>query len=215
MSRVAKPISVLVADDHPLFRAALVDIVKRRPELELVGEAADGRSALDQVRERKPDVTVLDIRMPGLDGSQVLKAITRDLIPTRVLFLATSTDSQQVYQLIADGAAGYLDKGVSIDEIGDGIVAIARGKTVLSKAVQDGVLDQVRRRGANESPTLSPREAEVLRLIAGGLSAPQIAGRLYIEPSTVKSHSRSIYEKLGVSGRAAAVAEGMRRGLLE
>jgi two-component system, NarL family, nitrate/nitrite response regulator NarL len=209
-------VRVVVADDHPLFRSALVDAVKRRPELELIGVAADGKQALTAVQDLGPDVIVLDIRMPGLDGGQVLNAIVRDSLGTRVLFLATSTDSRAVYELIARGAGGYLDKGVPAEKICESISAVARGRTVLSETVEDGVLEQIRDRAVQGgSDELSPRESEVLRMIADGLSAPEIGKRLYIEPSTVKTHLKNLYQKLGVSDRAAAVAEGMRRGLLE
>lgn len=210
-----KRIRVVVADDHPLFRVALRDAIKGRSELELVGMAGDGREALQEIAGRKPDVAVLDLMMPGLDGTQVLNAITRDKIPTRVLFCSAATDSRLVYDIVAAGAAGYLDKAASGEEICSAIVSVARGNTVLSPRLEAGVLQQIGARGAQESAKLTPRELEVLRLIAAGLSAPAIARQLYIEPSTVKSHLKNLYEKLGVTDRAAAVAEGMRRGLVE
>lgn len=212
---MSKPIRVLVADDHPLFREAIAGIIEGRPHLELVSAAADGRQALEEIRRLTPDVAVLDLRMPGLDGAAVLNAMVRDGLSTKVLFLATATESSVVYDLVAAGAGGYLDKGAQGEWICDAIVAVARGETVLSDAVQDGVLQQIRIRDRKTGKDLTPRELEVLRLIAQGLSAPQVAKRLYVESSTVKSHLQNLYEKLGVSERAAAVAEGMRRGLLE
>ena len=206
---------VLIADDHPMFRDALVEAVRSRPDLELVGTAVDGREAIEEIRRLRPEVALVDMRMPELDGSEVLNAVVRDGIPTRVLFLSTHTDSGMVYDLLARGAAGYLDKTASAEEVCNAIAAAARGKTLLSENIEGEVLQQIRIRGANGEAELTGREQQVLRLVADGQSAPEIATQLFIEPSTVKSHLQNIYEKLGVSERAAAVAEGMRRGLLE
>ena len=208
-------VRVLVADDHPLFREAIADAVKGRPDLELVAAVADGRSALEEIRRLTPEVAVLDIRMPELEGPEVLHAMVRDELPTKALFLAAEVDSGVVYDLVAAGAGGYLDKGSPAEAICDAVVSVARGDTVLTEAVKGGVLQQIRVRGTREESTLTLREMEVLRLIADGLSAPQVATHLFVEPSTIKSHLHNVYEKLGVSDRAAAVAEGMRRGLLE
>ncbi len=207
--------SVLVADDHPLFRSAVQEAVRRRPELQLVATADDGLGALKEIRRLQPDVALLDMRMPTLNGDQVLKALVQESVPTRVLFLATYTDSGAIYDLLAQGAAGYLDKGASADEICDAVTRVSRGQTVLTPSIEGGVLQQIRVRGEDKATRLTPREHEVLKLIAEGLSAPGIGSRLYIETSTVKSHLQNTYRKLGVSERAAAVAEGMRRGLLQ
>jgi two-component system nitrate/nitrite response regulator NarL len=212
---MAERTQVLIADDHPLFRGAVEDAIKGRPDLQLVGIAEDGRVAFEEITRLRPDVAVLDMRMPHLDGAQVLNAVVRDGIPTRVLFLSTHTESGMVHDLIARGAAGYLDKGCSAEEICDGIAAVSRGDTVLSQSVEGGVLQQIRLKGGEPETKLTTREGEVLKLVAEGRSAPEIATRLYVEPSTVKSHLQNIYDKLGVSDRAAAVAEGMRRGLVE
>lgn len=206
---------VLIADDHPLFRDAVEDAIKDRPDLQLVGTAENGRVALEEIRRLRPDVAVLDMRMPELDGAKVLNAVVRDGIPTRVLFLSTHTESGMVYDLIARGAAGYIDKVSSAEEICNAIAAVSRGQTVLSQSLEGGVLQQIRLKGGDPDTKLTTRELEVLRLVAEGHSAPEIATRLYIEPSTVKSHLQNVYDKLGVSERAAAVAEGMRRGLVE
>jgi two-component system, NarL family, nitrate/nitrite response regulator NarL len=206
---------VLIAEDHPMFRDALVEAIKARPDLELVGTAEDGRVAIEEIRRLQPEVALVDMRMPELDGAEVLNAVVRDGIPTRVLFLSTFTDSGMVYDLLARGASGYLDKASSAVEVCDAIAAAARGETVLSASIEGDVLQQIRVRAADVGTKLTPREQEVLTLVADGESAPDIAERLYIEASTVKTHLQNTYEKLGVSGRSAAVAEGMRRGLLE
>lgn len=189
--------------------------VKERPDLELVGEASDGREALASIKELVPDVAVLDIRMPGLDGTQVLGAVRRDKVSTEVLFLSAFMEPELAYSTVASGARGYLSKESSRQEICDAIVIVARGGTALAPEVQAGLATAVRDREQRETPTLSPREQEVLRLIAQGLSAPEIGKQIHLSPATVKTHLHTLYEKLGVSERAAAVAEAMRRGLLE
>ena len=206
---------VLVAEDHPMFRQALMEAVKSRPDLELVGTAENGRVAIEEIRRLEPEVALVDMRMPELDGAQVLNAVVRDKIPTRVLFLSTHTESAKIYDLLARGACGYLDKTSSAEEVCNAIVAAARGETVLSQSIEGDVLQQIRIRAEDTSTKLTAREQEVLRLVADGHSGPDIAEQLYIEASTVKTHLQHVYEKLGVSERAAAVAEAMRRGLLE
>ena len=190
--------------------------INERPELELVGEAGDGRDALDQINQLDPDVAVLDIRMPVLDGTQVLAAIRRDSATTQVLFLTAFMDPELAYRTVADGAKGYLSKSAARQEICDAIVTVARGGTALAPEAQEGIAQEIQERErAGGRPELTAREAEVLRLIADGLSAPQIAKQIHLSTTTVKTHLHTLYEKLGVSDRAAAVAEGMRRGLLE
>jgi two-component system nitrate/nitrite response regulator NarL len=209
-------VPVVVADDHPLFREGIERAVRERPDLELVGSAADGREALERIRELAPQVAVLDMRLPGLDGLQVLNAVTRDELPTRVLFLSASGDAELVYRAVQGGAAGYFRKEADRQVILDAIAAAARGATVIEPGLQAGVFDQIRVRAADDDrPLLTAREREVLTLMAEGASGPQIADRLIIALPTVKTHQARLYEKLGVSDRAAAVAEAMRRGLLE
>jgi two-component system nitrate/nitrite response regulator NarL len=209
-------VRVLVADDHPVYREGFVRAINERPELELVGEAGDGREALDQIKELEPDVAVLDIRMPGLDGTQVLAAIRRDSNTTQVLFLTAFMEPELAYRTVADGAKGYLSKSAARQEICDAIVTVAQGGTALAPEAQEGIAQEIQERERSGGrPELTSREGEVLRLIADGLSAPQIAKELHLSTTTVKTHLHTLYEKLGVSDRAAAVAEAMRRGLLE
>jgi len=205
-----------VADDHPIYREGIVRAVKDRPDLELVGEAADGREALERIKALEPDVAVLDIRMPGLEGTQVLSALRRDGHATEVLFLSAFMESELAYKTVAEGAKGYLSKEASRQEICDAIVSVSRGDTALAPEVQAGLAREIHRRErSNGRPELTPRESQVLHLIAEGLSAPDIARQIHLSPTTVKTHLRTLYEKLSVSDRAAAVAEAMRRGLLE
>jgi len=192
-----------------------VEAVRARAELEFVAEAATGRAALEEIRRSRPDVAVLDMRMPDLDGSGVLNAVTREELPTRVLFLTAHVDSAAAYEAIGAGAAGYLAKEADGDALCDAIAAVARGETVLASEIQGGIAREIQMRTAEERPVLSPRELEILGLTADGHSAPDIAEKLVLSPATVRTHLQHIYEKLGVSDRAAAVAEAMRRGLVE
>jgi two-component system, NarL family, nitrate/nitrite response regulator NarL len=199
--------SVLVADDHPLFRSALVDVLKRRPDLELVGEAEDGQQALELARGLKPDVVLMDARMPMLDGVEVLRSVVREKLPSRVLLLSAESSRAFVSEAMAIGAAGFLVKTADAEAIGDAVSAVGRGQ----KVIGDGASMPEEQNG---SP-LTPREVEILALAAEGRSGPQIGRELQVSPSTVKTHLKNIYEKLGVKDRAAAVAEGIRRRVLE
>ena len=207
---------VLIADDHPLFREAIVRVIQEHQGFELVAEASDGRGALEKIRELRPDVAVIDVRMPELDGSDVLVALREEGLPTNVVFLSAFLDSKTVYDAVAAGANAYLSKEARSEEIVEAIAAAARGETILGPEVQTGLAEQIRFREENDArPRLSDREHEVLKLIAQGLSAPEIGERIHLSTATVKTHLQHLYEKLGVSERAAAVAEGMRRGLVE
>jgi len=208
-------VRVLAADGQPLFRDALARAIRARPELELVGEAGTGRDALEAIGVEQPDVAVIERTLAGLSGEQVLKAVSRDGLGTRVVLMAAHADPCEVYAALAEGAAGYLTKEASARELCDAITAVARGRTVLSPELQAGVAGEIRLRAVHDRPVMSDRERETLTLIAEGLSAPQIGRALHLSTATVKTHLQHIYEKLGVSERAAAVAEAMRRGLLE
>jgi two-component system, NarL family, nitrate/nitrite response regulator NarL len=207
---------VVVADDHPLYRHGIVDVLKRQPDLELVGEAGDGRAALAVLREHSPDVALLDVDMPHLNGLALLRAVTRDELGVRVLFLSGYFDSATVYEALQAGASGFLSKDATADSVCDAVRAVARGETVLGPEIQGALARELRERAPSvERPLLSAREREILALTAEGLTSPDIGRRLHLSPATVKTHLQNAYEKLGVSDRAAAVAEGMRRGLLE
>lgn len=212
---VTSRVGVYVADDHPVFLEAIGRAVKTRPDFELVGSASDGREALEQIRRLMPAVAVLDQLLPSLDGIGILAAIEREGLSTRVVILTADSTSSIVYDAVGLGVAGFLTKRATLEMICDAISAVARGETVLAPEVQAGLAGEVRMRKLREHPILSNRESEVLRLIADGLSSPEIAARLYISSSTVKTHVKNLCEKLGVSDRAAAVAEAMRRGLME
>jgi two-component system nitrate/nitrite response regulator NarL len=211
---MAERVSVYVAEDHPIYLDGLVRALGQRPEFEVVGSSQDGRAALDEIRELIPDVAILDENMPSMLGSDVLAAMTREALPTRVVMLSASLDGAVVFGAVANGVRAYLTKDADRAVICDTVAAVARGRTILAAEIQAGLADQVRMRERDDRPALSPREHEILERTAGGASASEIAGELQISTATVKTHLRHLYEKLGVSERAAAVAEAMRRGLL-
>jgi two-component system nitrate/nitrite response regulator NarL len=208
-------VRVVVGDDHPLFREGAVRALVASGQIQVVGEASDGEQALELINALRPDVALLDLRMPGLDGAQVAAALLRQGVPTRVLLLSAYTESEVVYQALQLGAAGYLPKESSRAQIVAAVLDCAAGKDVLATDLASGLAAEIRRRAAPSGPTLSAREREVLQLIAAGESVPTIAKELFLAPSTIKTHVQRLYEKLGVADRAAAVAEAMRRGLLE
>lgn len=208
-------IRVLVAEDHPLYRNGLTEAIRMRPEFTLIGEAADGRTALEQISTLEPDVAVLDVKMPGLDGLQVLRAVVRDGLATRVLLLSAFSDGELVHHALTHGAIGFLSKQSTAAAIGEAVAIAARGEVALGPEMQSALAGELRLRADTEGPRLTDREAEILRLLADGLSSSDIADQLIVSVPTVKTHLRNLYDKLEVSDRAAAVARGMRGGLIE
>lgn len=210
-----KKITVVVADDHPLYRDGVVRALVASGQVDVVAEAGDGRAALAAIREHAPDVALVDYRLPELDGVAVVHAVNRDGLATRVLLVSAFTDSGVVYKALETGAAGFLPKEARREQIVDAVLACERGETVLPPEVATGLVSEIRLRRRHDAPALTEREQEILRLIADGKSLPAIAKELYLGVTTVKTHVQHLYEKLGVSDRAAAVAAAMRRGLLE
>jgi two-component system nitrate/nitrite response regulator NarL len=208
-------IRVLVADDHPLYRESVMRAVCGRPELELVESCGDGRTALERIRELEPDVAVLDIRLPGLTGVEIAAALARERSQTRPLLLSAFTDAALVYEALAAGATGYITKDSNRREICEAVERVARDEIVVSPMLSGGLAQQIRQRSVDSGPRLTAREHEVLTLTADGRSAPAIARELHLSTATIKTHLQHVYEKLGVSDRAAAVAEAMRQKLLE
>jgi two-component system, NarL family, nitrate/nitrite response regulator NarL len=209
------PVRVVVAEDHPLYLDGLVQAVRARSDFDLVAVCHDGQEALATIRKTDPDVALLDLRMPGLDGLGVLNAVSREGMSARVLFLSAHMDGETVYRALGAGATGYLSKDVGGGELCNAISAAARGETVLPPEALQGVAGQIRLRSTDDRPDLTPREHEVLSMTAAGGSVKQVADSLYLGQGTVKTHLQNIYKKLEVSDRAAAVAEAMRRGLIE
>ena len=211
---MAARIRVLIADDHPVYLEGLAGAIERADDLELVAACRAGDEALRRIRADAPDVAVLDFKMPSMTASGILEELASTEPQCAVLVLSAFADGADVHECLSLGAAGYMAKEADRSDICDAIRSVARGKTVLSAEVQASVSEELRRRRVQSGALLSPRETEVLNRLAAGASAPEIAGELYLTTATVKTHLHHLYEKLGVSDRAAAVAEGMRRGLI-
>ncbi|VXC27532.1 putative transcriptional regulatory protein NarL [Microbacterium sp. 8M] len=208
-------VRVVVIDDHPFFRDGLTRGLTQSGRIRVVGEAEDGWTGLRLIAAERPDVAVVDYQMPDLDGLEVVQAVTRDKLSTKVLLLSAVTDSAVVFRSLELGASGYLSKDSRRGQIVDAVLEVAQGHTVVPAELTAGLADEIRLRAASRGPVFSERELQVLRGFARGLSVPQLASELFLGASTVKTHAQRLYEKLGVSDRAAAVAEGMRRGLVE
>ncbi len=215
MSNRDSKVTVLIVDDHAFFRDGLSRGLTRSGQIAVVAEAGNGRDGLEAIRRERPAVAVVDYQMPDMDGIALLHAVTRERLATRVVLLSAFTDSAVVFRALEEGAAGYLSKEADRQDIVDAVLGVARGDTVVPAELAAGLAGEIRLRAQSQAPALSERERQVLQAFARGLSIPQTAAELYIEPSTVKTHTQRLYDKLGVSDRAAAVAEGMRRGLLE
>ena len=208
-------VTVIVADDHPLYREGVVRALSASGQVEIVGEAEDGHTALAMIQEHRPDVALLDYKLPELDGVAVTNAVVRDQLPTRVLLVSAFSDTGVVYQALETGAAGFISKEARREQIVDAVLACARGENVVPPDIAAGLVSEIRLRKQDDRPALTQREHEILRMIAAGKSLPEIAKELYLGLTTVKTHVQHLYEKLGVSDRAAAVASAMRRGLIE
>ncbi len=213
--RMAGKVRVVVGDDHPMFREGVVRALTSSGDIDVVAEADNGADALELIKTHRPQVALLDYRMPQLDGAQVAAAVARDELPTRVLLVSAHDEPAIVYTALQQGAAGFLSKESTRSELVSAVLACAKGRDVVDPNLAAGLAGEIRRRTEPDAPLLSPREREVLNLIAKGRSIPQMAKELYLAPSTVKTHVQRLYEKLGVSDRATVVAEAMRRRLLE
>ncbi|MEV6034265.1 response regulator transcription factor [Nonomuraea sp. NPDC052116] len=211
MSRPAGPIGLLIVDDHPVVRDGLAGMFARDPEFEVLGEAADGAEAVRLAQALRPDVILMDLRMPGMDGVSATRELAERGSQARVLVLTTYDTDSHVLPAIEAGATGYLLKDAPRDELLRAVRAAARGEAVLAPSVAALLMSRVRRPAPGP---LSPREVEVLHLVAAGATNREAAAKLFLTEATVKSHMLNIYAKLGVNDRAAAVTEAFNRGLL-
>lgn len=211
----ADPIRIVVADDHPIVRAGIVGLLETARGIEVVGEAADGAEAVELAASEHPDLVLMDLRMPGVDGASATASIVAAGHGTRVLVLTTYETDDHILAAIEAGASGYLLKAAPQAEILAGIRAVAAGETVLAPSIAAKLVSRVRADAASvATPALSPREREVLALVAEGRSNPEIARALYIGEATVKTHLLHVFEKLGVNDRTRAVTRAMELGLL-
>ena len=214
---VAAPIRVLIADDQSLFRGGLVRLFREDDRFEVVGEAGDGKTALAMAAELKPDVVMMDIRMPVMDGIEATMAISKTLPGTRVLILSAFETDSHVLQALQAGAGGYVLKDAEPHAVLSSVVAVHAGERVVGSSVANRVVDMLSGGGPTRAyyDNLTAREVEILTLLASGLANKQIAYKIKISDKTVRNHITNIYEKLKVGDRSQAVLYAVRKGLVE
>ena len=206
-----RQIRLVIADDHPVVRAGLRTMLSNQPDFLLVGEASTGFEAVEQVVRLHPDVVLMDLRLPGLDGVAATAQIRARQLPTAVLILTVYESTVDILRAIEVGATGYLLKDAQSEELVAAIRTVAQGKAVLAPTVATRLVHQVSKPAQK---TLSTRELEVLTLVAQGASNKEIARALYLSEATVKSHLLHLFSKLEVSDRTAAVTVALERKLL-
>ncbi len=212
------PVRVLVADDHPVFREGLAALLASVPGLVVVGTAADGLAAVALAREEQPDVVVMDVQMPGMDGIEATRRITAESPHIGVVVLTMSEDDETVFQAMRAGARGYLLKGAGQEEILRAMRSVAAGEAVFGQALARRVADFFAGTAsgpaaASPFPQLTAREEEILDLLAAGKSNPQIAQALFLSPKTVRNNVSNIFAKLHVADRAEAIIRARDAGL--
>jgi DNA-binding NarL/FixJ family response regulator len=205
------PIRLLIADDHPVVRDGLRAMLATQPDMELVGEVATGTEAVTQARAMRPDVVLMDLQMPGLDGPGAIATLREQAPEVRVLVLTTYGTDADITRAVDAGATGYLLKDAPREQLFGAIRAAARGESVLSPSVATRVLGRMR---APAEEALSPRELEILQAVARGLSNKDIGRQLYVSEATVKTHLLRVFSKLGVDDRTAAVTVALERGII-
>ena len=206
-----KPIRVLIADDHLVVRVGLKEMLDGEPDFEVVGEAANGMEAVDLADWRKPDVVLMDLRMPELDGAAAIARIKERNPRINALVLTTYESDADVVKAIENGATGYMLKDAPREDLLQAIRDAAEGKPLLAPTVTARIMDRMREPAAE---TLTAREIEILELVAEGARNKEIAKELWITEMTIKTHMTHIFEKLGVNDRTAAVTVALRRGIL-
>lgn len=206
---------LVVVDDHALFRRGLISLLEEMPEFDVVGEASDGEDALKVIAQRHPDIVLVDVNMPRMDGIALVQALRRQKSALKVLMLTISQEDQDLIGAIRVGANGYILKNTEPEDLRKALLNIAEGKGVLSPEVVPPVLGIMQRGTLDSSPQLlSDRELEVLQCLAEGLTTQQIASRLFISENTVKTHIRHILDKLEASNRTEAVGKATQLGIL-
>ncbi len=205
---------LVIVEDHTLVRQSLVKAASMEPGFEVVGDTGRGDEALALVRSRRPDLLLIDINLPGMDGLQVAETLRKELAAVRILFLTMHEDEWHIRDAVRLGADGYVPKTASTEELLQALRTVADGESYLSPSVARRVMNLAARGGAGHASALTERESEILRLFASGARAQEVADTVHLSVKTVKNHLTSIYGKLGVSTAAQAVAEAYRSGLV-
>jgi two-component system, NarL family, response regulator len=203
-----KSIRIMVVDDHPIVRSGLVLMINYTPNMEIVAEANNGLEAIELFRQQRPDVTLMDLRMPEMSGADAIAAICQEFTEAKIIVLTTYDGDEDIYKGLKAGAKGYIFKNAPVDEIIRAIKTVNEGRKYIPPEVGEKLSERLNR------PQLSNRELEVLKLVAKGLTNQEIASELYISESTVKYHVNGVLSKLGVSDRTQATLIAMKRGLV-
>ena len=212
---------IVVADDHEMVRAGFAALLGTQPDFDVLGTASDGAAAVAICRELRPDVVLMDVRMPGIDGIEATRQLMAGENPPRVLILTTFDLDEYVFDALRAGASGFLLKDATAERLFDAVRVVAAGDALLAPAVTRRLISEfarIRPPASAAAPAalaaLTPRETEVLRLVAAGLSNPEIAGRLVVTEETVKTHVSRVLAKLGLRGRSQAVVAAYESGLV-
>ena len=216
----SEPVRVLVVDDQELFRRGLIMLLSGDADIEVVGEAADGITATELATTTAPDVILLDVRMPRRTGVEACRAIKEAVPATKIIMLTVSDEEADLYESVKNGAAGYLLKDSSIEEVAQAIRVVNEGQSLISPSMAVKLIDEFKQMSKPEREQgpalrLTERELEVLRLVAKGLNNREVAKELFISENTVKNHVRNILEKLQLHSRMEAVVYAMREKILE
>jgi DNA-binding NarL/FixJ family response regulator len=215
----SEAVRVVVVDDQELFRRGLTMLLGVEPDIEVVGEAGDGNSAIELVLETVPDVVLLDVRMPKRSGLEACMRIKEQVPSTRIIMLTVSDEEGDLYEAVKNGASGYLLKDSSIDEVAQAVRVVAEGQSLISPSMAAKLIDEFKEISRSDRepgvPRLTDRELEVLRLVAKGLNNREVAKQLFISENTVKNHVRNILDKLQLHSRMEAVMYAVREKLLD
>ena len=205
---MAELIQIMVVDDHHIVRQGLVALIATLPDMKVIAQAADGVQAVELFRTHRPDVTLMDLRLPNKNGVEAIHEIRQEFPGARIIVLTTFDGDEDIYRALQAGAKGYLLKGMNADELMEAIRTVHAGKSRIPAVVAERLAERM------GGPSLTGRELEVLKSIVGGRSNKEIAGELFISEATVKTHINSILSKLGVSDRTQAATTALQRGIV-
>jgi DNA-binding NarL/FixJ family response regulator len=208
MSMEASPIRILIVDDHAIVRQGFAALLKTVPGFEVVGEASDGQEAVEAFRKLRPDVTLMDLRLPKLNGVEAIARIRGDSPGARIIVLTTYDGDEDIYRAMQAGAKGYLLKGMDLRELTEAVRTVHAGKSRIPSQVAEKLAERM------SGATLTARELEVLRLIVAGKSNRDIGNALFISEATVKTHVNSLLSKMGVEDRTQAATTALQRGIV-
>jgi DNA-binding NarL/FixJ family response regulator len=208
VSTMSDPIRIMIVEDHSIVRQGLVALLRTVPDFVIVAEAGDGRKAIDMYRQHQPDVTLMDLRLPQLNGVEAIGRIRLDFPHARIIVLTTFDGDEDIYRALQAGARGYLLKGMTTEELVEAIRSVYAGKSRIPAPVAERLAERM------SAPILTARETEVLHLIVGGNSNKEIASALSISEATVKTHINSLLSKLGVTDRTQAATTALQRGIV-